>query len=228
MVKQYMLAVASAAALLAAASVSSAATITMTGAPLVTGADYTLDFEKTGLVSAGAYGVSASGDFRVANGTSGTAAEPLGDTSNYLAVPSANSNGSATLSFDFGTKAVEDLSLNWGSIDAYNSFELLGAGGTPFQTISGSSYPPADGNQSSPSSTGYLNIALSPGEVLTGLKENSTQYALETDTYGFKFASAAPEPSTWLLMFAGIGGIGLMMRRAKQISGFRFKDAFSA
>ena len=40
--------------------------------------------------------------------------------------------------------------------------------------------------------------------------------------------SAAPEPSTWLLMFAGIGGIGLMLRRAKKTIGFQFKDAFSA
>ena len=40
--------------------------------------------------------------------------------------------------------------------------------------------------------------------------------------------SAAPEPSIWLLMFAGIGGIGLMLRRAKRTMGFRFKDAFSA
>ena len=27
--------------------------------------------------------------------------------------------------------------------------------------------------------------------------------------------SAAPEPNNWLLMFAGVGGIGLMLRRAK-------------
>ncbi len=40
--------------------------------------------------------------------------------------------------------------------------------------------------------------------------------------------SAAPEPSTWLLMFAGIGGIGLMLRRAKKTMDFRFRDAFSA
>ncbi len=40
--------------------------------------------------------------------------------------------------------------------------------------------------------------------------------------------SAAPEPSTWLLMFVGIGGIGLMLRRAKKITGLRLKDAFSA
>ncbi len=40
--------------------------------------------------------------------------------------------------------------------------------------------------------------------------------------------SAAPEPSTWLLMLAGIGGIGLMLRRARKTMGFRFKDALAA
>ena len=40
--------------------------------------------------------------------------------------------------------------------------------------------------------------------------------------------SATPEPSTWLLMIAGIGGIGLMLRRAKQTMGLRFKDIFTA
>ena len=29
-------------------------------------------------------------------------------------------------------------------------------------------------------------------------------------------------------MFAGLGGIGLMLRRAKKTMGFRFKDALSA
>ena len=48
------------------------------------------------------------------------------------------------------------------------------------------------------------------------------------DQYDFSLTSAAPEPSTWLLMFAGIGGIGLMLRRAKKSMSFRFKDALAA
>ena len=40
--------------------------------------------------------------------------------------------------------------------------------------------------------------------------------------------SAAPEPSAWLLLFAGIAGIGLTLRRAKATMGLRFKDAFAA
>ena len=44
------------------------------------------------------------------------------------------------------------------------------------------------------------------------------------DQYDFSLTSAAPEPSTWVLMFAGIGGIGLVLRQAKRKIGFRFKE----
>ena len=47
-------------------------------------------------------------------------------------------------------------------------------------------------------------------------------------TWNASAVSAAPEPSTWLLMFAGIGGIGLMLRQAKRTVSFRPKDALSA
>jgi hypothetical protein len=40
--------------------------------------------------------------------------------------------------------------------------------------------------------------------------------------------SAAPEPSTWVLLFAGIGGIGLVLRSAKKVPGFRFKDCLAS
>ena len=61
-----------------------------------------------------------------------------------------------------------------------------------------------------------------------------TVSALVPEDYGTKgtwnsgAVSAAPEPGTWLLMFAGIGGIGLMLRQARRKMGFRFRDAFSA
>ena len=40
--------------------------------------------------------------------------------------------------------------------------------------------------------------------------------------------SGAPEPSTWLLLFAGIAVTGLMLRRAKTTTGFRFRDSVAA
>jgi hypothetical protein len=39
--------------------------------------------------------------------------------------------------------------------------------------------------------------------------------------------SAAPEPSTWLLMIAGIAGIGLMLRQAKSKIGSRLNTGFT-
>ena len=56
----------------------------------------------------------------------------------------------------------------------------------------------------------------------------SGDYNAAIDAVTISTVSAVPEPSTWLLMIAGIGGIGLMLRRAKQTMGFRFKDAVSA
>jgi hypothetical protein len=40
--------------------------------------------------------------------------------------------------------------------------------------------------------------------------------------------SGVPEPSTWLLMLAGIGGVGLMLRRAKHKMGRLLNDSFVA
>ena len=73
-------------------------------------------------------------------------------------------------------------------------------------------------------------------DVLTDFSQgvittNKSSYKPLSETLSFNVlpaVSAAPEPSTWLLMFAGIGGIGLMLRRAKKTMSFRFKDAFAA
>jgi hypothetical protein len=48
------------------------------------------------------------------------------------------------------------------------------------------------------------------------------------DNVSLSAISAVPEPSTWLLMIAGIGGIGLMLRRAKKSVGFGFRDVSAA
>ncbi len=40
--------------------------------------------------------------------------------------------------------------------------------------------------------------------------------------------SAAPEPSIWLLMVAGIGGIGLMLRQVKRERALKIRNAFAA
>ena len=79
-----------------------------------------------------------------------------------------------------------------------------------------------------------------PNEVVFSSTETSVRESTASGQYGgdvpnptgvvatLSAVSAAPEPSTWLLMFAGIGGIGVMMRQAKRKMGFRFKVALAA
>jgi PEP-CTERM motif len=40
--------------------------------------------------------------------------------------------------------------------------------------------------------------------------------------------NSVPEPASWLLMIGGLGGIGLMLRRAKNRLGFKAAETFSA
>ena len=78
---------------------------------------------------------------------------------------------------------------------------------------------------------GLTDVAVNAGTQLLDVAGSFAGAKGTTGSYDGTVAftvSAAPEPSTWLLMFAGIGGIGLMMRRAKTTMGFRFKDASAA
>jgi len=60
-----------------------------------------------------------------------------------------------------------------------------------------------------------------------GYSSNNTRF-YEYNTPTTVTVSAAPEPSTWLLMVAGVGAIGLMLRRAKTTLGLRLKTALAA
>ena len=86
--------------------------------------------------------------------------------------------------------------------------------------------------------SGDTSVSLAAGNYILGASTEVGDFDYQSgvgsssgshnEEFNFNITSAAPEPSTWLLMFAGIGGIGLMLRRAKETMGFRFKDAFSA
>ncbi len=85
--------------------------------------------------------------------------------------------------------------------------------------------------------SGDTAVSLAAGNYIFGASTEVGDFAYQSgigsssgshnEDFNFNITSAAPEPSTWLLMFAGIGGIGLMLRRAKKTMGFRFKDALS-
>jgi uncharacterized protein YaiE (UPF0345 family) len=66
-------------------------------------------------------------------------------------------------------------------------------------------------------------LGLTPGTYIFNSADDDIKFVIAGAT-----VSAVPEPSTWLLMIAGIGGIGLMLRRAKKSVGFGFRDVSAA
>jgi hypothetical protein len=163
-----------------------------------------VDFENPN-----APGYVMTGDFAVTTGSSSAAATPALDVSKYAYVSNALGSGIATLT----TPDLKSISLYWGSIDTYNSVDVLGAGGVTLTTVVGGSIPPANGDQSSAGTNRRVNFAADAGEVITGLRFHSTGVAFEFDTIG---ATAVPEPASWAMLVSGFGLIGLASRRRRQ------------
>lgn len=149
-----------------------------------------------------------AGTISTALGTSGNGATPAGNTSIYGYVSSAVAPAFATLS----TPNLRSISFYWGSIDAFYSLDVLGAGGSLLTTITGAVLPPDNGNQFLPSTNRRIFITAGLGEVITGLTFRSSGVAYEFDTIA---ASAVPEPQAWALLIAGFGMVGAAARRRR-------------
>jgi len=63
-----------------------------------------------------------------------------------------------------------------------------------------------------------LYLQASPGE---------TVYADDGTQFSISAVSVAPEPSTWALMMAGIGGIGMILRRSRNNWGDRVQHVLA-
>jgi PEP-CTERM motif len=141
-----------------------------------------------------------------------------GTASCFGYVSSALSPNNATLS----TPDLSSISFYWGSIDLYNTVDVLGAGGATIFTISGGTLPPSNGNQSQPSTNRRVNFVAGAGEVITGLRLKSTGIAFEFDNFaatpagGGTFGSV-PEPSSWAMLIAGFGMVGAARRRRRNV-----------
>ena len=152
-----------------------------------------------------------TGDYKIetAPGT-GISAAPAGTLAgeHYLTVPDSQANGSATLKLGGSYKYV---SFYWGSIDDYNTLELLDAAGNTLYSVTGSGLPAptaANGNQSAPASNRRVNF-FSDSVDIAQLRLSSSNYAFEIDT----IAAAVPEPATWAMMIGGLGLVGFAARR---------------
>jgi hypothetical protein len=155
-----------------------------------------------------------TGDFKieVAPGQAGVSAAPAGTPAGtrFLTVPSQSSSGSAELKLGGNYKFV---SFYWGSIDDYNTLELLDSGGNVLFEIDGDELPAptaANGNQTAPTSNRRVFFASDSANI-AGFRMTSTQFAFEIDNV----AGAVPEPATWAMMVGGFGLLGFAARRRR-------------
>lgn len=142
----------------------------------------------------------------VSGDRSGAYAQPaFSDGSAYLAV---GANSSATLT---GNAAYESISFFLGSIDAFNTVQVLSTTGALIASYTGADFTAnANGNQELPVTNRRITITRDAADALIGgVRFLSSSPALEVDNVVF---GAVPEPSTWALMFLGFAMVGTATR----------------
>ncbi len=198
---------AAATAALAVSAVAGAATVTsVPGAPdpgPFAGQSYVVTFDGPN-----AAGYSFDGNIHTSPMSIGGAAAPAGDATTFGYVTSALTPNTSTLS----TPDLKSISFYWGSIDTYNTVDVLGAGGATLLSVTGGMIPPANGDQSAPGTNRRVNFTAGAGERITGLRFTSTGVAFEFDSFA---AAAVPEPATWALLVGGFGLVGVAARRRR-------------
>jgi hypothetical protein len=145
--------------------------------------------------------------------TSGQFAQPYGSTGQYYSVgPSTSTQGTIDLSsFD----NIYNLSFIWGSVDQYNTLEIL-SGSTVLGVLHGSDiFNPANGDQTNPNTNPIVTLFFDGGDeaLVDGLRLSSDQNAFEIDNMAI---NGVPEPATWAMMLLGFGAVGFAMRRGRK------------
>lgn len=157
---------------------------------------------------------------------SGVSAQPFGSTGYFWTVgPTDGSPGILDLS---SFASILSISFIWGSVDSYNTLEVLGRGvGEVLATFTGAhaSVNP-NGDQVLPANNPLATLTftgLATQTNIGGLRLSSTSNAFEVDNISIVAPvvtpqSPVPEPATWAMMLLGFGlvGFGLRKRAASQ------------
>jgi len=203
--KKLLILAASAAVCLSAVPAYAAITLSATpGASIYAGPTPTFDFnsatpEYNGTIFSGSLG--------------GVRAQPFGSTGGYISVgPTDGAPRTLNLSA-FGL--ISEISFIWGSVDAYNTLQVLDAASNVTATFTGANAAVnPNGNQTSPTTNPIAKLTFTGADqgLVAGLRFNSTGNAFEVDNVAIK-STAVPEPATWMMMFVGFAALGRSMRR---------------
>jgi hypothetical protein len=174
----------------------------------------TYDFESPAPVTGGLVTSTSVG---------GVSAQPFGSTGNFWTVgPTDGSPGVLDLS---SFAAIGAISFIWGSVDSYNTLEVLDRLGGVLASFTGADVAlPANGNQIDPSTNPLVTLTILGADQtnIGGLRLISTQNAFEVDNFA---VTAVPEPGIWAMLLIGFGFIGAFMRGQKRTRRMRLTYA---
>jgi len=173
-------------------------------------------------------GFTAGGTAGVQTGTNSSGAAPAlsastFDTSQYLSVGAGET-------FTLTTPSLSEISFYVGSLDPYNSITFTGAGGFS-QTFSGidltaatTAADLANGNRSAAGANGRYTFTFD--QAITAVLIASSSPAFEISNIGAipggGEVGLVPEPTAWVLMLMGFGGLGAGLRAQRRA---RFRAA---
>lgn len=126
-----------------------------------------------------------------------------------------------------GTAAFHDLSFFWGSMDNYNSLDLLDEHGNVFETVLSADIP-AGGNGDQLGSWTNQRVKIASTQGIFGVQLRSTTPAFEADNFVFSGPDGnsetrvgdVPEPTSWTMMLIGFGAVGSAIRGQRRMLSF--------
>ncbi len=131
------------------------------------------------------------------------------DGNGYFAIGGIDGNGIQSSLTLTGTSPFSSISVFVGSLDAFNTVQLLGAAGDVIATYTGTQMAggatiPSPGNTSAADNR-RVTFTGTDGTTYAGIRFYNTGNNSAFEFDNVSFTAAVPEPATWAMMLVGFG-----------------------